>query len=213
MLEDPYTHKNVYDCHDLFYLQVPKQEVDVQSLIPTQAAQLHQGMILTDKDAAQLEANNKFKSIELNEKFLNISVNDIKEENILDREIANYKAQQEVKGFAPSAFLEDPANLESAQSSAINLLHHPGTGFDTSQLTLYQLRRLNQEHQAQQKEMAWAKKTFETQQYRAEKDDEKEYNEMQKRQKLDTLKQEVEKQREIKRIIKAEQKNELDKNL
>jgi len=47
-------------------------------------------MILTDKDARALQTSSKFKSVELNEKFLNISVKDNQEGAILDREIQNY---------------------------------------------------------------------------------------------------------------------------
>ena len=42
-----------------------------------------------------MQANTKFKSVEVNEKFLNISVKDLQEERVLEREISNFQAQQE----------------------------------------------------------------------------------------------------------------------
>ena len=50
------------------------EAVNVKSMLAKQAMQPHQGMILTDKDAQLLESNNQFRSVELNEKFLNVSV-------------------------------------------------------------------------------------------------------------------------------------------
>jgi hypothetical protein len=45
---------------------------------------------LTDKDAAALTNSTKFKSVEVNEKFLNISVENQSEEQVLEREISNF---------------------------------------------------------------------------------------------------------------------------
>lgn len=55
-------------------------------------------MILTDKDARTLQTSDKFKSVELNEKFLNISVRDNVESAAIDREIANFESQAETSG-------------------------------------------------------------------------------------------------------------------
>lgn len=55
--------------------------VDVKGTIAKQALQLHQGMILTDKDAKTLESNTKFKSVELNENFVNVDTQDDREQS------------------------------------------------------------------------------------------------------------------------------------
>lgn len=94
MLEDPFTFQNIYDCHEMFDLEIEEDPdgIDVKALLVKQATQRHQGVILTDKDAAALQANTKFKSVEVNEKFLNISVKDLQEERVLEREISNFQA-------------------------------------------------------------------------------------------------------------------------
>ena len=46
----------------------------MKGLIARQQFQQHQGMILTDKDAKTLEHNTKFKSVELNENFMNVDI-------------------------------------------------------------------------------------------------------------------------------------------
>jgi hypothetical protein len=53
-------------------------------------------MILTDKDARALQHNTNFKSVELNEKYLNISVRNILEGENLEREIQKYQQSQDV---------------------------------------------------------------------------------------------------------------------
>ena len=76
MLEDPFTHQNIYDSHELFGLEIKNEEVDVKALLCEQASQPHQGMISTEKDAQVLQTTTKFKSVELNEKYLFISIRD-----------------------------------------------------------------------------------------------------------------------------------------
>jgi hypothetical protein len=92
MLEDPFTFQNIYDCHEMFDLEIEEdaEGIDVKHNLVKQSVQRHQGVILTDKDAAALTANTKFKSVEVNEKFLNISVNDGQDELALEREISNF---------------------------------------------------------------------------------------------------------------------------
>lgn len=56
MLEDPYIFQNIYDCHEMFDLEIEEDfdGVDVKTLLIKQAVQRHQGVILTDKDASAL---------------------------------------------------------------------------------------------------------------------------------------------------------------
>jgi hypothetical protein len=54
MLEDPFIHQNVYDSHEIFGLEIKNEEVDVKALLCQQAAQIHQGIISTEKDAQVL---------------------------------------------------------------------------------------------------------------------------------------------------------------
>jgi hypothetical protein len=54
-------------------------------------------MILTDKDAAILQHSADFKSVELNQKFLSISVKNDEEGQRIEREIHKYQQQQEAE--------------------------------------------------------------------------------------------------------------------
>ena len=76
MLEDPFTHQSIYDTHELYGLEIKNEEVDVKAMISKQQAQAHQGMISTEKDARILQQSTRFKSVELNEKHLFISIRD-----------------------------------------------------------------------------------------------------------------------------------------
>ena len=83
----------------------------------------------------------------------------------------------------------------------------------TGRMSLWETRKLNEHHQTLLRQEQWQQKHIETQIYREQK---KNYiAEQQKKQLIvvDKIRQEVAKQREIKRIIKAEQNNELNKNL
>lgn len=55
MLEDPFIHQNIYDSHEIFGLEIKNEEVDVKALLCHQAAQPHQGMISSVKDAQILQ--------------------------------------------------------------------------------------------------------------------------------------------------------------
>jgi hypothetical protein len=76
----------------MFDLEIEEdpENVDVKALLVKQEHQKHDGVILTDKDAAGLQQHTKFKSVEVNEKFLNISVKDLQDERVLEREISNF---------------------------------------------------------------------------------------------------------------------------
>ena len=104
MLEDPFIHQNIYDSHEIFGLEIANEEVDVKSKLCDQAAQPHQGMISTEKDAQVLQTTTKFKSVELNEKYLFISIRDQYEGNKLDQEIISYnrEAEMDTSDFAPA---------------------------------------------------------------------------------------------------------------
>ena len=80
-------------------------------------------------------------------------------------------------------------------------------------MTLWETRKLNEHHQSLMKEQIWQTKNLETQMYRQEKKSFLDQANIEKIQMQDHVKNEVAKQREIKRIIKAEQANELNKNL
>ena len=53
-------------------------------------------MISTEKDAQVLQKTTKFKSVELNEKYLFISIRDQQEGSKLDQEIINYNREAEL---------------------------------------------------------------------------------------------------------------------
>lgn len=64
---------------------------------------MHQGLISTEKDALVLQHTTNFKSVELNEKHLFISVKDKEEGSLLNREITKFTKEQEfdITTFAP----------------------------------------------------------------------------------------------------------------
>jgi hypothetical protein len=76
----------------MFGLEIEEDQegINVSHMLDKQAKQKHQGVILTDKDASALGGHKRFKSVEVNEKYLNISVKDLQEERILEREISNF---------------------------------------------------------------------------------------------------------------------------
>ena len=104
MLEDPFIHQNIYDSHEIFGLEIKNEEVDVKALLSSQSAQPHLGMISSEKDAQILQTTTKFKSVELNEKYLFISIRDQHEGHKLDEEILTYQREAELDttDFAPA---------------------------------------------------------------------------------------------------------------
>ena len=65
-------------------------------------------MILTEKDARTLQSTNRFKSVELNEKLLNISFKDMNEARAMDREIANFERTAEEKELEKTTSNKNP---------------------------------------------------------------------------------------------------------
>ena len=53
-------------------------------------------MISTEKDARALQHSTRFKSVELNEKYLFMSVKDNNEANQLDKEITKYNNKDQI---------------------------------------------------------------------------------------------------------------------
>ena len=53
-------------------------------------------MISTEKDARALQHSTRFKSVELNEKYLFMSVKDNQEANQLDKEITKYNNKDQI---------------------------------------------------------------------------------------------------------------------
>lgn len=80
-------------------------------------------------------------------------------------------------------------------------------------MSLWETRKLNEHHQSLLKEQLWQQKHLETQIYREQKKVFLQESLKEHITKVDQVKQEVAKQREIKRIIKTEQNNEMTKNL
>ena len=80
-------------------------------------------------------------------------------------------------------------------------------------MSLWETRKLNEHHQSLMREQLWQQKHMETQIYREEKKSFISQQQKEQLQKVDAVKQDVAKQREINRIIKSEQSNEMTKNL
>jgi hypothetical protein len=73
MLENPFNFNSLYESHELFGLELGQPDVDVKTMIFKQSMQEHQGIIITQKDLVHIGTTH-FKSVELNNKFLSISV-------------------------------------------------------------------------------------------------------------------------------------------
>jgi hypothetical protein len=98
-----------------------EEAVNVKTMLARQALQPHQGMILTDKDARTLQSNNQFKSVELNEKFLNVTLQGASEN--LDSSTANQSAIMErrmsdAQQMVSSAHFETKRMNETALNAA-----------------------------------------------------------------------------------------------
>lgn len=90
MLENPFNFNSIYETHELFGLEMTLSDVDIKLLVAKQVAQDHAGMILTEKDATVLQNNAEFKSVEINQKFLSISIKNDEEGERIEREIHKY---------------------------------------------------------------------------------------------------------------------------
>lgn len=219
MLEDPFVHQNIYDSHEIYGLEIKNEDVDVKALLCEQAYQPHQGIISSEKDAHVLQTTTKFKSVELNEKYLFISIRDQYEGSKLDQEIINYNRETELdtSDFAPA--------YEANQRIQQKMLEKTATSADPSdtdkmgttaaglKMSLWETRKLNEHHQSLLKEQLWQQRHLETQIYREQKKSFLQESLKDNIGKVDLVKTEVAKQREIKRIIKTEQNNEMTKNL
>lgn len=86
MLENPFNFNSVYETHELFGLELAKPDVDVKAMVKRQAMQGHQGMIITQKDMAHL-GGERFRSVELKQKFLNVTIKNDDEGKKIEREI------------------------------------------------------------------------------------------------------------------------------
>ena len=107
-------------------------------------------MITTEKDAQVLQTTTKFKSVELNEKYLFISIRDQYEANKLDQEIINYNRETELDttDLAPA--------YEASQRIQQNMLEktsQPGSSAEDKQaqpgglkMSLWETRKLNEHH-------------------------------------------------------------------
>lgn len=189
----------------------------MKALISQQAAQPHLGMISSEKDAQVLQTTTKFKSVELNEKYLFISIRDQQEGHKLDEEImiAQREAELDTSDFAPA--------YEANQRIQQRMLER--TGPDASEedrqqmragglkMSLWETRKLNEHHQSLLKEQLWQQKHLETQNYRELKKSFLSDAQKVQSDQTEMVRLEVAKQREIKRIIKSEQNNEMNKNL
>ena len=207
MLEDPFIHQSIYQTHELFGYEIKQQDVDVKTLIPKQEMQPHQGMISTEKDARALQHSTRFKSVELNEKYLFMSVKDNQEANQLDKEITKYNNKDQID------LSQVTAKYEKTQTIKAGLMGHEDDGETALKMTLWETRKLNEHHQSLVKEQLWQQKNLETQMYRQDKRQFLEDSQQVRFKQTEAKRNDVNKQREIKRIIKAEQGNELTKNL
>jgi len=120
-----------------------------------------------------LQTTTKFKSVELNEKYLFISIRDQYEATKLDQEITTYnrEAEMDTSDFAPA--------YEASQRIQQNILERNRTqALDEDKqstqagglkMSLWETRKLNEHHQSLLKEQLWQQKHLETQIYREQK--------------------------------------------
>ena len=164
-------------------------------------------MISTEKDARALQHSTRFKSVELNEKYLFMSVKDNQEANAIDKEITKYNNKDQIDLTAMAG------KYENTQTIKASLMGQEEDGETALKMTLWETRKLNEHHQSLLKEQLWQQRHLETQIYREQKKSFLAESAKEQVVKVDNVRQEVAKQREIKRIIKTEQNNEMTKNL
>lgn len=104
-------------------------------------------------------------------------------------------------------------NVNLKQTVASEEAVRPETPDPEAQISLFEARKLNEQHISQIKQQRTLLKKREIQAYRVEKNAQVEAIVAQTQEEEFKLRQEVAKYREIKKIIKEEQANELNKNL
>lgn len=145
MLENPFDHQNIYEVQELYNLQSFEEAVNVDALLARQGLQQHQGMILTDKDAKTLQQHNQFRSVELNEKFLNVSVPAV---------------GQQQPDSALQTMVQSPGGPLQSTTPLSN---------NDAPASLYETRKMNEQTQNGIKEQRFVATQKEAQQFRAEK--------------------------------------------
>ena len=136
MLENPFNFNSIYDTHELYGLEITKPDVDIKILVAKQLAQEHSGMVLTDKDAVVLQHSAEFRSVELNQKFLSLSVKNDEEGNRIERELHKYQQQQE-------------AEAVKAKYTTVNkdyTIDEDARKKEAIQMTYWENRKLNEHH-------------------------------------------------------------------
>ena len=117
-------------------------------------------MISTEKDARALQHSTRFKSVELNEKYLFMSVKDNQEANAIDKEITKYNNKDQIDLTAMAG------KYENTQTIKASLMGQEEDGETALKMTLWETRKLNEHHQSLVKEQLWQQKNLETQMYR-----------------------------------------------
>jgi len=104
--------------------------------------------------------------VELNEKYLFISVKDQQEGSLLDAEISLYNREAELDSavFAPA--------YEASQTIKKGMIGGEGGVEENNDLkmTLWETRKLNEHHQSLLREQIWQQKNIDVQNYRQEKE-------------------------------------------
>jgi len=190
MMANPHIMNKMYKIFDTFALDPidAEQGLDLKTVVAVQERQQHGGFLCTDKDQNEMRYHDRFKTMLLNEKLIHLTIRDDLEERLMDRE----QIQLETRQGAES----DNGASKTQQG-----------------LTLWETRKINEQNLNEMKLRMHEHIQKKTQEFRELKEEVKHEVNKENGLVMAEKKQEVTKQRDIKKIIKNEQKAELDRNI
>lgn len=153
-----------------------------------QYRQMHNGFLCTDKDQAEMRYHDRYRTLALNQRAIHVSIRDEVEERLMEREQIQLEARIEQETGAA------PAKTKQG-------------------LSLYETRQLNEQNMLEMKTRMQEHITKKTQEFRNLKKEVKDEVMKEVIYELEEKKAEVIRQRDIIKIIKNEQKSELDRNI
>lgn len=188
MMENAHLMNKMYKILDNFGIDLAdrEQEIDLKSMVVIQQRQKHTGFICTDKDQNEMRYNERYKTMLFNDRLIHMTIRNEIEERLMDREQIQMATRIDV---------------ESGASQTQN------------GLTLWETRKINEQNLNEMKLRMNEHIRKKTQEFRELKNEVKVEIQKENDMLLEEKRLEATKQREIKKIIKNEQKQELDRNI
>jgi hypothetical protein len=190
MMENPHLMHQMYKIFEKFQVDLDENEqganIDLKSVIAVQDRQRHGGFICSEKDTDEMRFRDRYKTLLFNDRLVHLTIKDDREERLMDREQVQM----------------------ASRTDADTATQGPQAG-----LSLWETRKINEQNLQEMKIRMQEHIRKKAQEFRLIKDEVKREVAQEEFEVLDEKQQEVMKQREIKKIIKNEQKAELDRNI